>query len=699
VSDQIFFDTGGRGLAVYGAAQTGTTLERIVRYMRSVRDPVVTEPEDPEDPPVPGVPSDSIYYITDHTAGAAERTIVDSQSIADWSLIATKTDNSTHVTHEITLTSETSATRACTLRYKILISRTGLVWVSQTTTSLIAVGTTGIQRNQVSDGWQEHVGANMYPVPSALWGGVQNNSVCYALCCDPLTPSVFQMEYNAATQEFYILFRLGFHTDVRSATVKFHTWTFPSSSLPARRILSDLYNYIAPTAYDNRILEDGGEHGAWYFIGSDVPALPAQTVADFGIRYMQGGTHFTSSYRDQLAALGVYRIRYTYGYDLHMVTLSDTSTYSATIAAIDALAADGTGQTGIRALAVQNAGVHATNGEYIYFLEPYWTGPAHRVVPHGAPGILPHPNHFYSEFEQYQTTLNAEWNGLMVDNNPYHFWRYALPTYKSQYMNFRTNHFQYMETPLSFDTTFRVGIHYDMMAAEFMKGCADWCRAQTKTHPVHANGGAYRSLFTYSYQDSSGWESTVLKAGNVWSPPTYAYIMQSRMKIGRKNLMFLINPGVAWSNWTNAMTEKILALSTCLATFPSFGVDPSKYRVWQDNTMIARELPMFKKYIPIIRTLSHAGWAPERNFTLSNSTIWGERYGELLGGNKTIYIAVFNPSTTTNVTFTLSSSTYSVPAPATFTELVSNTSRSWTAGNLTITLGPETVQVFRLTYS
>ncbi len=48
---------------------------------------------------------------------------------------------------------------------------------------------------------------------------------------------------------------------------------------------------------------------------------------------------------------------------------------------------------------------------------------------------------------------------------------------------------------------------------------------------------------------------------------------------------------------------------------------------WKDSSLYERDRPLFKKYIPIIKQISSAGWEPIPYATSDNSNIWLERYG------------------------------------------------------------------------
>ena len=353
MSDQVFFDTGGRGLAVYSTVQTGTTLDRIVRYMRSVRDPVVAPDPDPDPDPVPGTPSDEIFYLTDHTTNLVEKPIIHDQTQDNWTLSAAKTDNTSHITHEVTVTSTTSATRAATLRFRIPVSRTGLSWLEANPRYTTAVNTVSTYQNNISAGWQEHLGPNMQAQPMHLWAGVINSTDGYGLLVDPFTPVNFQTYYNAATQELCVTFFLGFHTDKRTATVKFHTWNF-SPTNGTRQLLNDIHNTIVPTAYTDRLKARNVGH---WNVGAklwDLHNITVPTPADFNLKYNISGA---STQNNRAIAAGFELSKYQRHSEAFMVNMgSYTKPYTAAQVAdrVNVLSAS----SNLEALAIKNAGCH-----------------------------------------------------------------------------------------------------------------------------------------------------------------------------------------------------------------------------------------------------------------------------------------------------------------------------------------------------
>jgi hypothetical protein len=67
--------------------------------------------------------------------------------------------------------------------------------------------------------------------------------------------------------------------------------------------------------------------------------------------------------------------------------------------------------------------------------------------------------------------------------------------------------------------------------------------------------------------------------------------------------------------------------------FPSRGwYNEDGDRYWRDSTMYERDRDLFKKYIPIIKNISAAGWEPIPYATCDNPNIRFERYGSIAEG-------------------------------------------------------------------
>jgi len=103
---------------------------------------------------------------------------------------------------------------------------------------------------------------------------------------------------------------------------------------------------------------------------------------------------------------------------------------------------------------------------------------------------------------------------------------------------------------------------------------------------------------------------------------------------------------------TYDVVEKYFKRCTHYAVFPSmFSADASTHPYWENSVLYERDRPLFKKYIPIIKELSRAGWEPITYAHVKPSDVGLERYGQSEEG--TAYFSVHNPSQTETKNFTL----------------------------------------------
>jgi hypothetical protein len=100
----------------------------------------------------------------------------------------------------------------------------------------------------------------------------------------------------------------------------------------------------------------------------------------------------------------------------------------------------------------------------------------------------------------------------------------------------------------------------------------------------------------------------------------------------QKPIVFLLNEGLNDKAFTEApykgyeiYFEKLLAYGF----FPSFfSVDASNDPYWKDQKKIENGRPFFKKYIPIIKQISAAGWEPVTAATSNVEAVRVERFGD-----------------------------------------------------------------------
>ena len=229
------------------------------------------------------------------------------------------------------------------------------------------------------------------------------------------------------------------------------------------------------------------------------------------------------------------------------------------------------------------------------------------------------------------------------------------------------------------------------------RSCGDEIRAASRL--AHAKGRLtlanctpIKWWFLVPFLDVPGseiwWVKEKGEGGVSWEPMNDEDFMYRRSMCGGKPLCFLMD--APFDHFTKEMTEKYFQRSLAYGALPSFftwhGVSTFASNIYfRRPDCYERDRPLFRKYVPLCRTLSEAGWQPVNGLLASdNPQVITEQFGD-------IYATVFN----------LSDKPQTVrlkvlpPSVATLDELVAESTQTVSAGVLTLTLPPETVRVFR----
>lgn len=193
-------------------------------------------------------------------------------------------------------------------------------------------------------------------------------------------------------------------------------------------------------------------------------------------------------------------------------------------------------------------------------------------------------------------------------------------------LNYRGEHFKYVNYPLTFSNDVdRPAIWNFTSEFEMMKKIADEMHSQGKL--VMGNGHAWNP-FAAANMDLFGAELSWYSTRD-----HDARALDFKRSISyQKPIVFLLNEGLNDTAFTRfpykgyeVYFEKLLAYGF----YPSFfSVDASSDPYWQDSVKVERGRPFFKKYIPIIKQISQAGWQPVTNAITGVSDIRIERFGK-----------------------------------------------------------------------
>lgn len=203
-------------------------------------------------------------------------------------------------------------------------------------------------------------------------------------------------------------------------------------------------------------------------------------------------------------------------------------------------------------------------------------------------------------------------------------------------LNYRFEHFKYTDYPLTFSAGIAKPAIWNFASEfEFMKKISDEMHSQGKLSMGNGHGW---NPFAAANLDLFGAELSWYYSGD---HNTDALDFKRAISF-QKPIVFLLNEGLNDKAFTEApykgyevYFEKLLAYGF----FPSFfSVDASNDPYWQDKKKIENGRPFFKKYIPIIKQISAAGWQPVTSATCNVSTVRVERFGD--AGN--LYFTVRN---------------------------------------------------------
>ncbi len=129
--------------------------------------------------------------------------------------------------------------------------------------------------------------------------------------------------------------------------------------------------------------------------------------------------------------------------------------------------------------------------------------------------------------------------------------------------------------------------------------------------------------------DVMGIEVNWLGAKGEWQPEGDDVLSLRRTLSATKPYLLLMNTN--FDKFSAPLVEKYFQRSLFYGIFPSmFSADAATNPYWETPALYERDRPLFRKYIPVIRRLSAAGWEPLTQAKSSNPIVYVERYGKRL---------------------------------------------------------------------
>ncbi|MCX6926876.1 MAG: hypothetical protein NT154_27270, partial [Verrucomicrobia bacterium] len=126
--------------------------------------------------------------------------------------------------------------------------------------------------------------------------------------------------------------------------------------------------------------------------------------------------------------------------------------------------------------------------------------------------------------------------------------------------------------------------------------------------------------------DFTGTEINCFDAAGNLVPPSDSSFLYARALSGARPYGYLLNTD--FTKVSQAEMESYMRLCAVYAIYPSaFSADAASNNYFEQPVLYERDRPLFKKYVPIIRALSLAGWRPVTDATLDNTNVGIEAYG------------------------------------------------------------------------
>jgi hypothetical protein len=267
-------------------------------------------------------------------------------------------------------------------------------------------------------------------------------------------------------------------------------------------------------------------------------------------------------------------------------------------------------------------------------LETPWfeTGWAASINTNMDPDIKGFNRYDYVAREEMYPAIEMNVDGIYFDCIEWH-WHYD--------MNYNRRHFEYTDYPLTFSSSLdkpRPVIWSYSSQYEFMNRVADEMHKKGK----YVMGNTFYWIpFAAGILDLFGSElSWYIKEDT-----KMARFQFLRAIAYQKPAVFLLNEGLDDKLFIEPPYEgyKIYFEKMLFyGFFPSFfSVNAVDNIFWSDSTMYNKARPFFKKYIPLIKEISLAGWQPVSLARASNKEIKLERFGNEEGNS--IYFTLLNP--------------------------------------------------------
>lgn len=517
-------------------------------------------------------------------------------------------------TYRVTVEDRTGRDRALTLVYAWPLPAGDLVFEEDPRTA-VPLADNAPQRSDAQAMGCGAGGLNRWP-----FGAVSVGGRGFALGIDTAHPAYFRTAVHPRTRLLFIAFDLGLAPEKRTAAFAFRRFTFTGGFRGA------LAAYAArePDAFKTRV----PEQGIW------MPFRAIKSVEnwqDFGFKFKEGNDE--TAWDD---AHGIFTFRYTepttWWLSMDKAHGTNRFTMADCLATVESLAAKGDP----RAQAWRGSVMRDEDGARVGRVmdTPWCRGAIWLLSPlPDIAGVCEYKvKNTEADFAKfYAKPFPVGQDGEYIDSAE----GYLTPT-----LDFNRAVFAASDTPLVFssDEDHRPALFKGLSMYEYVRRTA--ARVWPRGRFVMANGVPGRWPWLPAYVDVGGTETKWIDEEGRWRPESHRSLLYKRALSMGKPYCYLQN--VDFEKFAYADMENFMRHCVAYGLFPGcFSHNASEGHYFTRPEVYNRDRPLFKKYVPLCKMLSEAGWRPVNTLVAStDSRVFVEQFGAR-------YVTVFNSARAT----------------------------------------------------
>ena len=517
-------------------------------------------------------------------------------------------------TYRVTIEDRTGRDRALTLVYAWPLPAGDLVFEEDPRTA-VPLADNAPQRSDAQAMGCGAGGLNRWP-----FGAVSVGGRGFALGIDTAHPAYFRTAVHPRTRLLFIAFDLGLAPEKRTAAFAFRRFTFTGGFRGA------LAAYAArePDAFKTRV----PEQGIW------MPFRAIKSVEnwqDFGFKFKEGNDE--TAWDD---AHGIFTFRYTepttWWLSMDKAHGTNRFTMADCLAKVESLAAKGDP----RARAWRGSVMRDEDGARVGRVmdTPWCRGAIWLLSPlPDIAGVCEYKvKNTEADFAKfYAKPFPVGQDGEYIDSAE----GYLTPT-----LDFNRAVFAASDTPLVFssDEDHRPALFKGLSMYEYVRRTA--ARVWPRGRFVMANGVPGRWPWLPAYVDVGGTETQWIDEEGRWRPESHRSLLYKRALSMGKPYCYLQN--VDFEKFAYADMENFMRHCVAYGLFPGcFSHNASEGHYFTRPEVYNRDRPLFKKYVPLCKMLSEAGWRPVNTLVAStDARVFVEQFGAR-------YVTVFNSARAT----------------------------------------------------